>query len=281
MTSADIVRTVLKKTKADKAGHIGTLDPGAAGVLPIFLGKATRLAEYHSGQGKYYRAEITLGINTDTLDAFGKELSRATPNVNAEDFKRALDKFMGNIEQLPPMYSAIRKNGKHLYEYARQGIDVAREKRTVNISKLELISWKDGVFPQAIFDIECSKGTYIRTLCQDIGDELGCGGHMSFLLRIKAGKFELDSAFTLEEIDQFLSEDNRNFVLAVDYGLDLTEVRIPASRLNAFKNGLSTGVSQINGDFTENEPVRVFCEGVFLGIGNCINGSLNPSKVLS
>lgn len=281
MTSTDIVRWVLKKTQAEKAGHIGTLDPGAAGVLPICVGKATRLAEYHSNQGKYYRAEITLGITTDTQDAFGKEINKVTPNVAQEDFLRVLDNFLGEIEQVPPMYSAIRRNGKHLYEYARQGLEVDRVKRLVTIHKLEMIEWQDGIFPKALIDVECSKGTYIRTLCQDIGEELGCGAHMSFLLRLRAGSFTLDASHTLEEIDQYLAANDQRFVLDMEWGLELPEVRIPQSRLQAFKNGLSTGSSIIQGERPEDDlPVKVLCEGQFIGIGIWNEDCLCPSKVL-
>lgn len=280
MTSTDVVRWVQRKTKADKVGHIGTLDPGAGGVLPICVGKATRLAEFHSDKQKYYRAEITLGISTDTQDAFGQEIARSIPQVTLRDFQRTLEKFRGVIEQVPPMYSAVRKNGKHLYEYARQGLEVARTKRQVNIARLELIQWQEELFPRALMDIECTKGTYIRTLCQDIGDKLGCGGHMSFLLRLGSGQFTIDSAYTLEEIEHSLAENDYSFLLASDWGLELPEVTLPASRLNAFRNGLSTGASLILGDQpSEGQVVKVMCEQQFIGIGIWQDGGLTPNKV--
>lgn len=282
MTSTDVVRWVLKKTKVDKAGHIGTLDPGAGGVLPICVGKATRLAEYHSEQGKYYRAEITLGISTDTQDAFGQETGRIIPKVSMKDFTSMLEKFVGEIIQVPPMYSAVRKNGKHLYEYARQGLEVARNSRKVTIHKLKMIQWQEDVFPKALIDIECSKGTYIRTLCQDIGDALGCGAHMSFLLRTKAGRFTIDQALTLEEIEVFLDGNDYSFVLDMAWGLELPEVSIPAYRLPAFKNGLSTGASLLQGDLPdEGQTVKVCCEGQFIGIGLWQDANLHPNKVLA
>ncbi len=281
MTSTDVVRWLLRKTKAGKAGHIGTLDPGAAGVLPICLGKATRLAEYHSGQGKSYRAEITLGITTDTQDAFGQELSRIVPRVSREQFANTLENFLGVIEQEPPMYSAVRKNGRHLYEYARQGIDVAREKRQVEIKRLDLVKWHEETLPRVLFDVECSKGTYIRTLCHDIGAALGCGAHMSFLLRLSAGKFTLDSTYTLEEIDQALADGDENMLLAPEWGLTLPKASIPAYRLAAFRNGLSTGGDLVDAEvYGERLSVQVFCEGRFIGIGNWENGCLCPNKVM-
>lgn len=282
MTSTDIVRWVLGKTKADKAGHIGTLDPGAAGVLPICIGKATRLAEYHIEQGKTYLAEITLGITTDTQDAFGVETSNIIPQVSQQDFLQALEKFTGEITQIPPMYSAVKKNGKPLYAYARQGIDVPREKRLVTIYGLKMLKYQEDLYPKALLEIDCSKGTYIRTLCQDIGTVLGCGAHMSFLLRLRAGKFTLNSTYTLEEIEAYLADQDETFILSPEWGLELPEVHIPLSRLNAFKNGLSTGKSMIEGDISEeNLPVKVGCEGRFIGIGIWREDCLYPHKVIS
>jgi len=282
MTSTDVVRWVLRNTKADKAGHIGTLDPGAAGVLPICIGKATRLAEYHTEQGKTYRAEITLGITTDTQDAFGLETSNAIPKVSQQDFLQTLDKFKGEIAQIPPMYSAVKKKGKPLYAYARQGVDVPREKRQVTIYSLNMLEWYDDPYPRALLEIDCSKGTYIRTLCHDIGTELGCGAHMSFLIRLRAGNFYLDSTYTLEEIEEHIKDENDQYIRDPEWGLELPEVRIPQHRLNAFKNGLSTGKSMLEGAISdENLPVKVMCEGRFIGIGMWRDGCLCPNKVLS
>jgi len=281
MTSSDVVRWVRKKTKADKAGHIGTLDPGAAGVLPVFLGKATRLAEYHSNQDKEYRAEITFGITTDTQDAFGSELSRSKSEITREGFLKILPAFLGSIEQVPPMYSAVRKNGKHLYEYARQGIEVDREKRVVKIEKLSLIDWQDDDFPKAIIDIECSKGTYIRTLCQDLGEVAGCGAHMSFLLRLRAGCFTLENSHILQDLDSSDCSNDSSFVLSPEWGLKLPHVCLPANRLTAFINGLSTGCSMIIGESPgEDCSVQVFCEERFIGVGIIKKDSLCPIKVL-
>lgn len=281
MTSADIVRWILKKTKAEKAGHMGTLDPGAAGVLPICIGKATRLAEYHIMKKKTYRVELTLGITTDTLDAFGTETSRRVPEVSQKDFAEALGKFLGDIEQEPPMYSAVRKNGKHLYEYARKGLEVVREKRLVTIHRLEIIEWIDELFPKVLFEVECSKGTYMRTLCQDIGEELGCGASMSFLLRLQAGKFTLESSYTLEEIDRELTSGDYSILLSVEWGLELPVVNLPPYRLSAFKNGLSTDIQVIGGAaISEALPVQVFCEDHFIGVGIWNNGCLYPNKVM-
>ncbi|NLO97863.1 MAG: tRNA pseudouridine(55) synthase TruB [Peptococcaceae bacterium] len=287
MTSADVVRWIQKVTKVKKVGHIGTLDPGAAGVLPVCLGKATRLVEYYTGQQKCYRAELTFGITTDTLDSYGVELSRKIPNVNKDDLQKILPRFIGRIEQVPPMYSAVRKNGKHLYEYARQGLNIERETRQVVIDKLELLEWQEGDFPKAMLDITCSKGTYIRSLCYDIGQALECGAHMSFLLRLKSGNFDLDSAFTLEEIVNLLAENDTSFLLSPEWGLELPQISIPSSRLQAFKNGLPTNISMVYGEvFSQNDKksrgniFQVYCHGKFIGIGTIRADSLYPEKVL-
>ncbi|MGI5902261.1 MAG: tRNA pseudouridine(55) synthase TruB [Desulfitobacteriia bacterium] len=281
MTSADVVRWMRRKIRSAKVGHIGTLDPGATGVLPICLGTATRLAEYYSDQDKLYRAEITFGIITDTQDAFGREITKASPKVSKADFEKIIEDFIGEIDQVPPMHSAVKKDGKRLYEYARRGLEVSRTKRRIRIEKIELIHWQGGDFPKALFDIKCSKGTYVRTLCHDIGGRLGCGAHMSFLLRLQSGRFSLDSTYTLEEIEDLIKNGDFSFVVNQEWGLTLPRVKIPPDRLKAFKNGLSTVNTRVEGKVLGNrEPVQVFCEDVFLGIGIWENGCLKPCKVL-
>ena len=285
MTSTDVVRWVQRKTKANKTGHIGTLDPGAAGVLPICLGKATRLAEYYTVQRKNYRAEITLGITTDTQDSYGQVISRVTPRITQNDFENALKKFLGDIDQLPPMFSAVRKSGKHLYDYARQGIEVERKKRPITIYSLELIEWQEDAFPKAIFDIECSKGTYVRTICHNLGEALGCGGHMSFLLRLASGPFTIAESRTLEEIDEALAQGDNGFIVPLAWGLDLPVVKLPAIRLEAFKNGLSTSLNLIQqedtaGELSDESNVQVYCGENFIGIRELKDGELRPSKVI-
>ncbi|KUO66052.1 MAG: pseudouridine synthase [Gracilibacter sp. BRH_c7a] len=281
MTSTDVVRWVERRTKGSKVGHIGTLDPGAAGVLPICLGKATRLAEYYTSQKKYYRAEITLGIATDTQDGFGEEISKIVPDVSKHDFEVALNKLIGDVEQLPPMFSAVRKNGRHLYEYARKGIEVERKKRLITIYSMELVNWYEDTFPKAIFDIECSKGTYVRTICDDLGQALGCGGHMSFLLRTRSGPFKLQDSKTLEEIEECLSKGDTRILTNLGWGLELPIVNLPSSRLEAFKNGLSTSEGMIGrGDLSKQSTVQVFCNQSFIGIGIFKDGYLCPYKVI-
>jgi len=196
MTSFSAVNAIHKLIGV-KAGHAGTLDPMAEGVLVVLLGKFTKKAKEFESSIKEYEAEITFGIETDSLDSTGKVTSRKEVNITRPQLEEAMVHFTGEIEQIPPMVSAIHYKGKRLYELARQGIEVERAPRKITIHKLELKSFdKD----RASFVVSCSKGTYIRTLCADIGSSLGCGAHMSKLTRIKSGDFSIDNALTLEQV---------------------------------------------------------------------------------
>lgn len=203
MTSHDVVHFIRKVARLKKAGHTGTLDPGAAGVLVICLGRATRLARFLPGYDKEYRAEITLGVSTDTGDSFGivREEHDAS-DITEDSLADALELFTGRIEQVPPMTSAVRYQGKKLYELARAGIEVERPARRVHIYSLKLIGgsgWGTKA-PKVLINVVCSRGTYIRVLCQDIGRSLSCGAHMSFLVRTRDGTFDISCSSTLEEI---------------------------------------------------------------------------------
>lgn len=207
MTSHDVVALVRRVAGLKRVGHTGTLDPAAAGVLPICLGQATRLVEYLQAGTKEYIAEATFGYETDTLDALGQVISEgATAGVHLESVRAALDNFRGDIEQMPPLYSAIKKEGKKLYELARAGVDVedvAIEARPVHISRLFVTRFQAATAttpPRAMVHIECSGGTYIRSLVRDIGRGLGCGATMTFLVRGRSGAFLLNEAWTLEQI---------------------------------------------------------------------------------
>jgi tRNA pseudouridine55 synthase len=202
MTSHDVVKKIRGLLPGVKIGHGGTLDPDATGVLPILLGKATRLSSYILGFNKVYRAELQLGIATDTEDSSGNVLKkRDVPFLTVADIEKAFRLFEGEIQQVPPMYSAVKRKGKKLYQYARQGINVERPPRKVNIYSLRLIKFSPPA--KILFEVECSKGTYIRTLCSQIGDFLGCGGHLSFLLRKSVGVFLAEEAHTIEKLQEF------------------------------------------------------------------------------
>lgn len=203
MTSHDMVNFIRKTYKTKKVGHTGTLDPAAAGVLPITVGRATKLSQYIASADKIYRAEITLGIKTDSQDAEGKILQTVdASHITEPQFSEAMRSFIGDIEQLPPMASAIKIDGKRLYHLHRQGLEIERPTRKISVYEMQLV-WSTGwgnPHPRALFDISCSKGTYVRTLCHDIGEKLLTGAHMSFLLRMDVGHFSLANALTIEEL---------------------------------------------------------------------------------
>ncbi|GAB6154517.1 tRNA pseudouridine(55) synthase TruB [Desulfosporosinus burensis] len=281
MTSSDVVVWLRKLLKIKKVGHTGTLDPGVAGVLPICVGRGTRLAEYITEQGKAYIAEVTFGITTDTQDAFGKVTKRTSPDLKQNDLERVIPSFQGKVSQIPPMYSAVRKEGKHLYEYARQGLDVEIAPREVSIYKLELAKWYEGEYPRAILEIECSKGTYIRTISHDLGQALGCGAHMSYLVRVRSGPFKIQESWTLEEIEEAIRLGNYAFLLPLTAGIDLPQVFLSAVRGNAFRHGLPTKRELVKSSSEGNEPfVQVIENGELIGIGIWREEGLFPHKVL-
>ena len=199
MTSFDVVARVRKITKEKKVGHTGTLDPEASGVLPICLGKATKIIDYMMENEKAYRVSFKLGIVTDTYDLEGKIIrEKDASNVGKEEIIRVISNFIGNIKQVPPMYSALKQNGVKLYELARKGIEVKREARDITIYKIENIDIQDEI----CMDVYCSKGTYIRSLCFDIGEELGVGATMTKLCRIKNGNFTLENGLNIDDLNE-------------------------------------------------------------------------------
>lgn len=201
-TSHDVVGKLRGILKQKKIGHTGTLDPDAEGVLPVCLGNSTKVCDLLTDSDKTYEAVIKLGLETDTQDITGKVLRECSAgNITKEIFWEAAGSFEGEYLQTPPMYSALKVNGKKLYEYARAGIEVERAPRKVFIRKLELLDWNEGE-KEAGIRVECSKGTYIRTLCHDIGRMLGCGGTMKYLLRTKAAGFCLSETHRLSEIEE-------------------------------------------------------------------------------
>lgn len=202
MTSHDVVYYIRRLYGLKKVGHTGTLDPAAAGVLPVCLGQATRIIEYLADD-KEYRAEITFGTKTSTGDAYGDIVyTQNSAGLGRRDIENILPEFTGEIRQIPPMTSAVRHQGKKLYELARKGMVVERKARRAVIHSLRLARWTQNHAgaPTAIIDVACSAGTYIRTLCSDIGDRIGCGAHMSYLLRTRAGDFSIGQSFILEEL---------------------------------------------------------------------------------
>ena len=198
-TSHDMVNFVRRLFGIKKVGHTGTLDPDASGVLPVCIGKATKAADMLTLSDKAYRAQMVFGMTTDTQDASGEILTEQPAEVDREQFEKIIKEFIGEIQQIPPMFSAIKKNGKKLYELAREGITVEREKRRIKISDIKILNF-DNINQTAEIEVYCSKGTYIRTLCEDIGMALGCGAYMNTLERIKSADFTIDRSYTPEEL---------------------------------------------------------------------------------
>ena len=217
MTSHDVVARVRRLTRQRRVGHAGTLDPAASGVLPICLGQATRVVEYLSESGKRYRAAVVLGAVTDTYDAEGEVIRSAPVHVTREELEAALASFLGTQMQLPPLYSAIKVAGQPLYKLARAGIEVQLQPRPIEIYALDLIDWQP---PVLTLDVECSKGTYIRSLAYDLGERLGCGAHLGGLVRLRSGPFTLEESLTLEELAQALEDGTwENYLYAPDEAL--------------------------------------------------------------
>ncbi len=198
-TSHDVVNVMRKILKTKKVGHTGTLDPEATGVLPICFGNATKVADMITLSDKEYITELKLGIVTDTQDIWGEVISKNEVLVTKEEFERAIKSFIGNIKQIPPMYSAIKVNGKKLYEYAREGKEIDRQERDVTVFDIEILEIKNDT---AKIKVKCSKGLYVRTLCHDIGQKLGCGACMTSLERTKSSVFTLENAYTLDELKE-------------------------------------------------------------------------------
>lgn len=213
-TSFDVVAKLRGILKTKKIGHTGTLDPDAEGVLPVCIGRATKVCDILTDKDKIYEAEMLLGVETDTQDTSGEILKELPVNVSEECVKETILSFIGDYAQVPPMYSALKVNGKKLYELAREGKTVERKARNVQIFSIEILEMN---LPRVRMSVHCSKGTYIRTLCHDIGQKLGCGGCMEKLLRTKVGVFELQDTLKLAEIDALAKAgDVEEKIISVD-----------------------------------------------------------------
>ena len=266
-TSSDCVVFVRKRLPRGTAiGHGGTLDPMASGVLPVCVGAATRLFDYIIDKQKTYVAELQLGVVTDTQDATGAVVERRPVTVTEADVRAALPRFIGEIWQTPPMYSAIKRGGKRLYELARRGESVEIAPRACRVDDVRLTaSLGDGRYR---LEVDCGKGVYIRTLCHDIGAFLGCGGHMATLARTRAGVFTLENALTLEEVDALGAEGLEARLLPMDAAIaHLSAVRVEARHRAAVRNGMPLRPEWLDAPAPQAEAVRVYVGGEFAGIG--------------
>lgn len=268
--------------QAQKAGHTGALDPMATGLLPICLGEATKFTRFLLDADKAYQATACLGVRTDTLDAEGQVTDRApVPELTEDAIKQLLDdEFTGDLHQVPPMYSALKRDGKKLYELARQGIEIKREARPVRIDRLDLLGYQA---PELQLDVACSKGTYIRTLVDDIGTALGCGAHLTALRRTRHGRFALANAISLEALIERQERDGAEsldeYLMPLDDLLeDFPRVDLDEAHASRFSHGnpvplTAPGVALM----------RVYAadEQAFLGLGNGLDGWLRPVRLVS
>lgn len=279
-TSHDVVAKLKGILGQKKIGHTGTLDPDATGVLPVLVGKATKLSDMLTAENKVYDAVLCLGITTDTQDCGGTVLKERTVNASDDDIKAAIISFEGSYEQLPPMYSAIKVNGKKLYELARKGVTVERKPRRVSIEKIEI---KDITPPFATIRVYCSKGTYIRTLCHDIGEKLGCGAAMKELRRIESGDFSVEDAVSISKVQDLADVKKADsLIIPIEKALSgLPVFTVKKAYNKALINGNELDISWGEGN-TENESVLVFSEeGALVGIyAKNKKGKLSPRKML-
>ena len=236
MTSHDVVQIVRKGTNIRRAGHTGTLDPRASGVLVVLVGPAVRLSEYVSASDKRYQSVIQLGTTTDTYDADGRVLSTNSVDISEKQFDDVLQSFVGEIEQVPPPYSSVKVKGRHAYDMARNGEDVDLEPRMINVYNLELLEWAP---PEAVVDVYCSSGTYVRSLAHDLGEKLGCGAHLIGLRRTKSGRFTLRDAVPLRKLREAF-EDNtwEKFIIPAAEALsDWPAIQLDAEQLDIVRHG--------------------------------------------
>lgn len=249
-----------------KVGHTGTLDPMATGVLPVAVGGATRFIDFIPDSDKSYRARFLLGKTTDTLDITGTVLTENEVSATREDIERLLPSFTGEIFQVPPMYSALKKDGVRLYDLARQGIEVEREKRKITVYSLSLTDYKgENEFE---IDVSCSKGTYIRTLIDDIGRQLGCGAVMTKLCRTMANGISLSDCITLDELAEVFAEDKQSEILhSVDTILPYDKIRVTDNQAKRFSNGGELDTERLK--ITPQEGIyKVYShDGSFIGLG--------------
>lgn len=276
-TSHDVV-AIVKKVVKEKVGHTGTLDPNATGVLPVLVGKGTKLSKYLINHDKIYTTVLKLGIKTDTADITGNVIQEmSVPDIEDSKIKEVLQKHIGEQEQLPPMYSAIKVNGKKLYEYAREGKKISVNSRKINIYNLVLEKY-DKRKKELKFTVECSKGTYIRTLCEDIAESLGTIGTMKELKRVKVGEFHINNTITINELkhnfenEQWLEEKFITIEQLLDFAPQLI---LNNKKLQLFLNGVKLDTILLEG------ICLVYSEkNEFIGTGEIKNGKLKRDVII-
>lgn len=270
-TSHDVVNVIRKQLNIKKVGHTGTLDPNATGVLPILIGKATKVSKYLIEHNKTYIATVKLGEKTDTGDSEGQvvETKKIPESLKQEDVNKVLQSFLGKQKQLPPMYSAIKVNGKKLYEYAREGKEIKIKPRDIEIYKIELLEYKNSKIK---FEVECSKGTYIRTLCEDIAEKIETVGYMEELQRTKVNNFQIENSILLDNIT--IENAEQNIIKIEEVFKDKNTIELDSKKLELFLNGVK---------LTYNLPqdiYRIYNNNQFIGIGIIENKLLKRDIVI-
>ncbi|EKE74037.1 tRNA pseudouridine(55) synthase TruB [Gallaecimonas xiamenensis] len=285
LSSNDALQKVKRIFFAQKAGHTGALDPLATGMLPICFGEATKFSQYLLDSDKGYRVIAKLGVRTDTSDADGEVVATRPVTVTPGDLLEALDQFRGPIMQVPSMYSALKYQGKPLYKYAREGIEVPREARPITVYKLTLVRFEGD---EVEMDVECSKGTYIRTIVDDLGEVLGCGAHVTLLRRTKVSGYPVERMVTLERLEALLEQARTDevppgqyldgFLLPMDSAVqDLPAVDVQAATAFYLKQGQAVQV----GLASSTGLVRIVEEGTFIGVGELDGeGKLAPKRMV-
>lgn len=251
MTSHDVVNKIRKIFNTKKVGHAGTLDPNATGVLVVAVGRATKAIEYIENVEKIYRAELILGLTTDTEDIWGNILSQCEVALSSDEIINAVTSFIGEIKQIPPMYSALKFNGQKLYELARKGIEVERKARNITIYDIYDIELNNN---KVKFTVKCSKGTYIRTLCKDIGEKLKCGAVMSSLERVCVGNFDINNSYKLDELTE------ESFIGIEESLPKFKTIRLYGDDAKKYQNGIKFSVNFAN------DKYKIYLNDVFYGI---------------
>lgn len=284
-TSFDVIAKLRGIMKIRRLGHGGTLDPMAVGVLPVFVGTATKACDIMPDNTKSYRAGFRLGQITDTQDITGEVLASSDMPVSRDAIEAVIPDFVGDIMQLPPMYSAVQINGQRLYDLARQGVEVERTPRQIHIDCLELVEYDENT-REGTLEIYCGKGTYIRTIINDIGEKLGSGGIMTSLVRTSSGGFTLDECYTMEEIQQAADEDRlEELILPIERVFaTLPRLRLNEVQTRMYKNGVKLDISRVHHIKPDKELYAVYgFDGRFIGtaFADHENGILRVAKNLT
>lgn len=281
LTSHDVVSILRRKLNMKKIGHTGTLDPMATGVLPICIGNSTRISSYIMEQGKSYIAELKFGFSTTTYDSTGEIVDQTDNTIFTEEqLRESIKHFIGEIEQYPPIYSAIKVDGKKLYEYAREGQEVEIKPRNVTIYDINLLDLKDDT---ATIQVECSKGTYIRSLIHDLGKELSSYAHMTHLIRNRVGKFNIDNSIDISKISDYSLDEIEEKLISIEDALyNLDKINIIDTISDRLINGQKININSLTfeGKYLEDNDIVVKVNNKFIGIGKVKNNILKMEKVL-